>query len=308
MQSAVFESLDEIKTYVRVVEAKSLSAAARALHVSVNAVWSRLERIEQRAGMRLIERTTRAFRVTEAGERVARRARRILDELEAAEQDIAPTDRLRGTVRVAVSSDVAAGAFMSELAQMLEDNPELRVELIGRSRLVEPVAAGVDIVVWPGPVTSQGSSVRKIGSLLWALAAAPSYIAARGAPTSPDELKQHSCLLAIRGRREARWSLVDSRGATHEVEVTSRFESDTTEMLLSALHAGIGIGIRPLREVLDEVNAGRLVRVLPTMTVAPMEVSLVAPAGRLRSAHVRAVAGLLTKRLRWFTGDPRARP
>lgn len=297
----MFENLDEIHTFVRVLDAKSLSAAARSLHVSVNAVWSRLERIEKRAGTRLIERTTRSLRVTEAGERVARRARRILEELQAAERDVSTTPgQLRGTVRVAVSPDVADGPFLSDLRQLLQDNPELRVELIGRSRLIEPVAGGVDIIVWAGPVSTQTSTVRKLGRLDWALVAAPSYVALRGAPTTPEALVDHDCLLAIRGQKESSWTLLDDDGVEHEVPVRSRFESDATEILSAALHAGLGIGIRPLREVRAGVAAGRLVHILPALRFPPLEIALVTPTGRLRSPHVRAVADLLTLRLRWL--------
>ncbi len=308
-ESSMFESLDEIRTFVCLVDMKSLSGAARSLHVSVNAVWSRLERIEARAGTRLVERTTRSLRVTDAGERVARRARRILDELESASQDVAPSDQLRGTVRVAVSPDVASGAFLTDLGQLLSSNPELRVELIGRSRLIEPVAAGVDIIVWPGPVPSQASTIRKIGTLEWALAASPSYVAAHGLPQRAEDLVHHNCLLAIRGRKEETWSLIDADGAARDVPVTSRFESDATEILENAIYAGLGIGIRPLREVRASVDAGRLVHVLPMLRLAPMELSLVAPVGRLRSPHVRAVADVLTRRLRWLAAasQPRAK-
>jgi|JI6StandDraft_1071083.scaffolds.fasta_scaffold07554_2 DNA-binding transcriptional LysR family regulator len=297
----MFENLDEIYTFVRVVDAKSLSAAARSLHVSVNAVWSRLERIERRAGARLIERTTRSLRVTEAGERVARRARRILEELQAAERDIATGPGLvRGTVRVAVSPDVADGTFLADLRQLLQDNPELRVELIGRSRLVEPVAGGVDIIVWAGPVPTQTSTVRKLGRLEWVLGAAPSYVALHGAPVVPEDLACHDCLLAIRGVKESSWTLLDGADAERKVPVRSRFESDASEILSAALYAGLGIGIRPLREVRASVATGRLVHVLPAFRFPPLEVSLVAPTGRLRSPHVRVVADLLTRRLRWL--------
>lgn len=299
----MFESLDEIRTYVRVVDAKSLSAAARGLRVSVNAVWRRLERIEERAGVRLIERTTRALRVTEAGERVARRARRILDELQETEKDIASgSERLRGVVRVAVSADVASGPFLVELRQLLLDNHDLRVELVGRSRLLEPVAAGVDIMVWAGPVPTQSSTVRKLGTMDWALAAAPAYVARRGAPTSPEELSAHDCLLAFRGTKESTWTLLDASGEERVVSVRAQFESDSPEILTGALVVGLGIGIRPLREVLDASRAGQLVHILPAWRLPPMEIALVTPTGRLRVAHVRAMADVLTRRLRALAG------
>jgi len=299
----MFESLDEIRTFVRVVDAKSMSEAARALRVSANAVWQRVERIEKRAGVRLIERTTRSLRVTEAGERVARRARRILDELQESERDIAGgQERLRGSVRVAVSSDVASGPFLQELGQLLQDNPELRVELLGRSRLVEPVAGGVDIIVWVGPVSTQTATIRRIGTMDWALAASPAYVARRGAPTSPEALREHACLTAVRGAKETSWTLVDAAGSERVAQVEAQFESDATEILAGALAAGLGIGIRPLREVLEAVRTGRLVHILPGWRFPPMEIALVTPAGRLRAPHVRAVADLLTRRLRALAG------
>ena len=294
----MFESLDEIRTFVRVVDSKSLSAAARDLRVSVNAVWRRMERIEERAGIRLVERTTRALRVTEEGQRVVRHARRILDELQSAARDAAPTKGLTGVVRVAVSADVASGPFLAELDELLQNNPHLRVELIGRSRLLEPVAAGVDIMVWPGPVPTMASTVRKIGTMEWSFAASPSYVARRGAPLTPSDLARHECLLAYRGKKETTWRLTDTEGNIEEVAVNGRLESDTTEVLTSALHLGMGIGIRPRREVLDANRAGELVHILPQWVLSPMEVSLVTPVGSLRLPHVRAVADILTRRLR----------
>ncbi|MFO0591397.1 MAG: LysR family transcriptional regulator [Polyangiaceae bacterium] len=299
----MFESLDEIRTFVRVVDAKSLSGAARALRVSVNAVWRRLERIEERAGTRLVERTTRSLRVTEAGERVARRARRILDELQETERDVAAgAERLRGSVRVAVSSDVASGPFLLELGQLLGSHPELRVELYGRSRLVEPVAAGVDIMVWVGPISTTTSTVRRLGTMDWALAASPDYVARRGLPARPEDLESHDCLTALRGARESTWTLVDGAGEARSVRVGGQFESDAPEILAGALAAGLGIGIRPLREVQSAAQRGLVVHVLPGFRFSPLEIALVTPSGRLRAPHVRAVADLLTRRLRALAG------
>jgi DNA-binding transcriptional LysR family regulator len=300
----MFESIDEIRTFVRVVEAKSLTAVARELRVSANAVWRRLERIEERAGARLIERTTRTLRVTEAGERVAKHARRILESLdEAARAVVANSEQLRGTVRVAVSSDVAAGSFLLEVRELLDANPEFRVEVLGRSRLIEPVSAGVDIIVWAGPIATLSSTARKVGSLDWALAAAPSYVARRGAPTTPAELSAHDCLLAVRGQKETEWDLLGPDGTAISVPVSARFEADTSEILSSALAAGLGVGLRPLREVREAALEGRLVHILPSFRSAPMEISLVAPIGRLKSPHVRAVADALTRRLRELSSD-----
>lgn len=300
---STFESLDEIRTFVRVVDDKSLSGAARALRVSVNAVWRRLGRIEARAGVQLVERTTRSLRVTAAGERLVPHARRILEELEASERGLcAPTERLRGAVRVALAADVASPRFLAEVGELLRDNPELRVELSARSRLLEPVAAGVDIMLWVGPEMPQSATARKLGLLHWALAASPAYVARHGAPQAPEELSAHACLLALKARKETTWRLVDGEGQAHEVAVRGQLEADIPGILTAAIHAGLGIGMRPRHEVLEGVKSGQLVHVLPGYDLPPMEIALVTPAGRLRVPAVRAVADALTRELLRQTG------
>jgi DNA-binding transcriptional LysR family regulator len=300
---SAFESFDEIRTYVRLVDEKSLSSAARALRVSVNAVWRRLERIEERAGAKLVERTTRALRVTPAGERLAVHARRILEELDASDRGVAtPAETLRGTVRIAVPEDVANAHFIAEIGDLLSRSPQLSVEIVGRSRLIEPVAAGVDLMLWVGPLDSQSATVRKLGVVDWVLTAAPSYIARHGAPRAPEELSEHRCLLALKSKKETIFHLVDANGLKKDARVSGQFEADLPGVLLSALYAGLGIGMRPLREVEEGVERGKLVRVLPEYRLEPMEVSLIAPAGRLRVAAVRAVADVLGREVRRQAG------
>ncbi|MFO0755875.1 MAG: LysR family transcriptional regulator [Byssovorax sp.] len=301
---STFESLDEIRTFVCVIDHKSLSAAARALRVTVNAVWGRLSRIEARAGTKLVSRTTRALHVTPAGERLAVHARRILEELDGLEQEVAsPATGLRGAVRVALASDVATPHFIAEIGEMLRNNPDLHVELSARSRLIDPVAAGVDLMLWVGPEMPQSATVRKLGTLRWALAAAPSYVARHGLPATPDELAEHACLLALKGKKEATFRLVDTAGVARTVPVQGRFEADLPSILLTALHLGLGVGLRPLHEVLLGVRTGQLVQVLPDYHLEPMEIALVSPAGRLKVPAVRAVAEALTRELRRQTGQ-----
>jgi DNA-binding transcriptional LysR family regulator len=299
-----FENFDELRTFVRLVDEKSLSAAARGLRVSVNAVWRRLERIEARAGVKLVDRTTRALHVTAAGERLARHARRILAELEASEHDLAtPAGGLRGVVRVALAADVASPRFIADLGELLRQNPDLHVELVARSRLLPPEQAGVDVVLWVGPDMPQSATVRRLGQLHWVLAAAPGYVARRGAPRTPEEISEHECLLAIKAKKETVWRLVDSAGRAHEVPVRGHLEADLPGILSSALQAGLGIGMRPRYEVLEAEKSGQLLRVLPDYELPPMEIALVTPAGRLRVPAVRAVADALSREILRQAGE-----
>lgn len=300
----MFDSLDDLRTYVRVIETGSLSAAARSLRVSVNAVWRRVGRLEERAGTRLVERTTRALRVTEVGARLAKRARVILDELELAEREVtASVGRLRGVVRVALSPDLARAPLLADLGRLLVDNPALRVEIVGRAVQKDPVTADVDVVVWAGPVASQSSTMRRVCSLAWALAAAPSYVARRGVPVRPEALIEHDCLLVLRPTRETIWTLLDPEGRSVDAPVRGQFESDSAAFLRAALFGGLGIGQWLLGDLTEDVAAGRLVPVLPGYGLRPLEVSLVTPqGGGSRAPAVRAVTEVIAGELRRLAG------
>lgn len=294
----MFESLDEVRTYLRVIDHGSLSAAARAMHLSVNAVWGRLRRIEERAGVRLIERTSRSLRVTELGQRLAQRARRILAELEDSEIDVAlAAQRLVGPVRVGLPTELAQALLVPDLVGVLREHPALHLEILRVGALGE-LSGDLDLLVWGGPVKSQDATIRKIGTLQWVLAAAPSYVSRHGALAAPEDLLSHQCLLALRTPRETSFTLVDEAGEEREVSVQGQLVTDNSEVLLAALHAGLGIGLRPRGEVLAEVQAGRLVHLLPGWTLRPMSVAIIAPPGRLRVPRVRVVADVITRALR----------
>ncbi|MEQ9318611.1 MAG: LysR family transcriptional regulator [Polyangiaceae bacterium] len=295
----MLESIEELRTFCRIVDEGSLSAAARSLALSVNAVSRRLAQLETRLGTRLAERTTRTLRLTDDGQRFYDRCQRILAEVEDAEQTLAPAERgLAGLVRVAVHPTAAHPAMLTELGVLREEHPRLRVHLLARNAPVDPVREGVDILVWSGEVTMQSVVARRILETSWVLACAPSYAERRGVPKRPRDLADHVCLRALRDRPERVWVLRDAKGRDVQARPGGRIDCDDTETLRRALYAGLGIGFRPPGEVKREARAGRLVPVLPRHGLRPVAVHLVTPPGRLRLRRVRAMAELLEKALR----------
>lgn len=295
----MLDDVDGLRAVVAVAQLGSFSAAGRSLRLSTNAVSHRVARLESRLGVRLFERTTRLVRTTAAGDRLLVRAQRVLDELEAVEHDVA-AGNLEGSVRVALPPDLAGPAFFREAGALLASSPGLRLELFGRSTPVDPRREGFDLVVWGGPPSKiPGDLVaRPVGSISWSLCAAAPWLARHGVPQRPEDLVNHRCLLARTPAPEREWTLVDGRGAEVSVPVTGNLESDHPRVLLEALRAGLGIGIRPSREVEAGEAAGEWVRVLPGWRFRPIPVALVAPRGRLRVPAVRLVAQVLEAALR----------
>ena len=290
----MLESIEELRTFRRVINEGSLSAAARSLGLSANAVSRRLAQLESRLGLRLAERTTRRFTLTDEGRRFAVRCERILREIDDAEEDLRPaTSGLRGLVRVAIHPELLRGDFLAKVGDLLAEHSELRVHLLARSVPEDPVRLGVDMGVWPGDVPLQSVVAKRVVEVRWVLACSSEYAERRGVPRRPSELIEHECLRALKRRGESHWALRDRKGNQLEVPVGGQFESDDNETLRAALFAGIGIGLRPRGEVKAEAAAGRLVHVLPSYTFQDLPVHLVAAPGRLRLRRIRAVARLI---------------
>lgn len=295
----MLESLAELKTFLRIVDEGSLSAAARSLGLSLNAVSRRLALLEQRAGARLAHRTTRRLTVTDEGRRLAERCRRILGEVEAAEEDLLPASgAMRGLVRVGLHPELVGEGLLIRLEELLRAHPGVSLHLLARNSPVDPVADGLDLLIWGGEVSLQSVVSRLIAESDWVLAAAVAYAKRAGLPRRPEELAEHDCLRALRARSETTWVLRDGHGKMVTVRVGGRFESDDTALLKAALYAGLGIGLRPRGEVARESAAGRLVPVLPRWRFGSSRIHLVSPPGRMRLPRVRAVAAILEQAAR----------
>ncbi|MDX2019044.1 MAG: LysR substrate-binding domain-containing protein [Deltaproteobacteria bacterium] len=290
----MLESLDELRTFVAVAEEGSLSVVARRLAVSVNAISRRLAQLESRLGTRLALRTTRRLTLTDEGQRLLARSRRILREVEEVEDELRPTaERMTGVVRVALHPQLSTPATLSRFAELMAEEPGLTLQVMARNAPADPIAEGFDLVVWPGPVRLQSVVARKLATLDWALAASPTYMSGRPLPRHPRDLVKHECLRVLRPQPETTWRLRHHSGKSYVAPVAGRFSSDDTATLHAAIQAGLGIGLRPRREVQEAASKGALVHVLPHWGFGDFPVYLVSPPGRLRLARVRAVANLI---------------
>lgn len=292
----MLDSLDDIRTFLRVIDEGSLSGAARTLRMPVNGVSRRLAQLEQKLGASLAQRTTRRFVLTEEGRRFSVRCRRIVAEVDEAEAEFAPqVGGLRGVVRVAVNQEFMTEATLRPIANLLEKNAELAIQIFARNQPVDPIADNLDLALWPGEVPFQGAVAKRVASSEWVMAAAKSYVERFGQPKRIEELARHECLRVMRRTPETHWILRDARGREVSAEIGGRFESDDKAALVAALYLGMGIGLRSRGEVQREAAAGRLIRILPRWQFAKINVSVISAPGRLKIPRVRAVADALAE-------------
>jgi len=286
----VLESLEELRVFARVVEAGSMSAAGRALGMPANTVSRRIAALEERVGVRLLNRTTRSVSLSEHGRTLLGPAHRILEAAEAAEAALRrDREGLSGLVRVGMPS-VLTTDVLTALRPLLLANPGLRLEVAVHDHPVNPVSAGLDVVVMGGALPDSTLVATKLQDVTLVLAASETYLAEFGVPRTPGELAGHRTVDFRTYPPASSWSLSDDRGRECVVPVQPSFEVDDGRALVDAMRAGLGIGsisARVIRRYAD------LRRVLPGWEGYTFPIFAVYPASGQRSARLRAVVDAL---------------
>lgn len=270
--------------FTRIVEAGSLSAAARESNLSQPTLSKHLTELETRLGAQLIQRTTRRSSLTEVGSTFYLRAKRILAEMDEAEADAADLHGSpRGTLRV--GAPVAFGRLhvMPALPAFLRRHPRLVVELEMSDRFTDLVEDGADVMIRIGKLSDMSLIVRHIGSSARVCVASPEYLALRGEPRTPKDLLQHDCIVYTLLSTGNEWHFLGS-SVTDEVRVQGPFRANNADAVRLATLAGLGIAVVPAWLVDDDVTADTLRKLLPDWTPSPVDVSvLYAPTPRVAS-------------------------
>jgi DNA-binding transcriptional LysR family regulator len=287
-------SLDELRAFTAVAESRSFTHAARRLQLTTNAVSLRVRRLEEALGARLFVRTTRSVSLTEEGSLVQRTVRRVLDELDALEGELHPSDaELRGTVRIALPGVLASASFYARLRRLQDAHPRLAVQTFVSNAPIMPSTEGLDVAIFVGPPPETAFVGRRLGRVSWVLVAAPTYLRAHGRPRRPEELAKHRCLRFLSSPPQDEWTLVDRRGREIVVAVGAGYEADDSRALGDAAYAGVGIGLRPAGEATRAVERKLLEVVLPDFRFQPLDIHALLPQGRIRVPRVAACLQVL---------------
>lgn len=264
--------LAQMTTFVRVVDGKSLSAAARSLRLSLPAVSRQLRALETELGTALIVRSTRRLHVTEAGLRWYQDCVRILAEVEEARASARSSNGVRGTLVVSASLTFGSVFVIPRLAQLSRRYPQLVVDLRLDDRLIDLVAEGADLAIRAGSQPPDSSTIvaRPLLTMQRVLVASPGWLRKNGTPREPRQLAGAICLVQVTPAGSVvRWQL--QRGDSVETpEVLGRLRSNAPIALRDLALAGAGIAYLPDFLVAADLSQGRLRRVLPEWSSAPI--------------------------------------
>jgi DNA-binding transcriptional LysR family regulator len=297
----MLDDVSELRTFVRIVGAGSLSAAGREMGLALSVVSKRLAMLERRTGMRLLARSTRHLALTEEGQTLYDRAQRILAEVDEAEAALTNGSvEPQGVLRV--SAPVALGrAHVSPVCRdLVRAHPKVSIDLTLTDRLVELIDEGMDVVVRIGAPKDSGLVMRKLVDNHRIVVGAPDYLERRGTPMAPADLEDHECL-QYRGVG-THWSLVGPGGEAAQIKSASRLRSDNGEVAHDWALAGCGLIFKSWVDVEPDLRSGRLVHVLPHWRSDPAPVCALFPSTRQLPTRVRLFVDAMVDRLSRFAG------
>jgi DNA-binding transcriptional LysR family regulator len=287
------DRLHEMEMFVRVVEAGSFSAAARDLSMGQPAVSKTIASLEDRLGVRLLTRSTRKLSPTEAGIAFYERAVRSIgeaNEAEAAAQGAGAG--LEGRLRVSVPVTFARLHVVPKLGSFLDAHPKVQVDLVMDDRMVDLVAENIDVALRMGELTDSALKARRLAQAQRLVVASPAYLARRGVPCTPADLLEHDGIIYGQSAGGQEWLF---RRGTSETSVylRTRLKLSAAEGVREAVLAGQGFAIASRWMFAPELKSGEVLSVLEEWTLAPMDLWVIYPSGRLTSAKARAF-------IRWF--------
>lgn len=306
LSGASGDRIELLHTFVRIVEAGSLSAAAEQLAATQPTISRRLQALERQLGVRLLQRTTHSMRLTLDGERCYERARELLSNWASFESDMrGVSDEPEGVLRVIVPHAFGQARLIAPLAQYLLRYPRMQVEwLLHDDRAIQDyIAAGIDCAIQVGEVTDPGLVAIRLSQVPRIVAAAPALLGGAPLPQDPGELAELPWLaLRTYYRNEVTLSHADS-GKRRRFAIAPRFSTDSLFALRSAMQHGLGVGIASAWVLADDLASGTLVRLAPQWRAAPLPVSLVYPYARFYPARLRRFAELIREGAPAIFGD-----
>ncbi len=254
----------EMEAFVRSIELGGFSAAARELKLTPSALSKLVSRLERALRVRLLSRTTRKLTPTPEGELFLARCRRILAEMEDAENEVGRArERPRGHLRMHVGVGFGTHQLVPAMPRFVERYPEVEVELLIEDRKVDLMKDGADLAVRPATFADPSLVARKICEVERVVCASPKYLARHGEPRLPEDLAKHNCINLVAGSPSyARWSF-DTPAGRQVVQVAGGISANNAECVLT--FGVLGLGIVRLNEfiVSDDIRNGNLVPVLP---------------------------------------------
>ena len=293
-------NLNDIAVFMAVADAGSFSAGGRVSGLTRSAAGKAVARLEERLGVRLLNRTTRALSLTDEGRSFHAHGLRIVDAVDQAEASVStPTGVPRGVLRLSAPHAFGQRVVMPFIEKFLDRWPATQIEASFTDRLVDVVDEGFDLVIRFGAASADSRLIsRVIARDRYLLVASVDYVDRHGQPSSLDELRDHQCVAFYNRGQRQQWRFLDVSGQWATIQVRNRLRLDSGEALHNAIARSLGIGLMPGFLVDQDVQSGRFVHILPEILTEMVEISVIYPDRRLLDPRVRQFVDLLSSGLR----------
>jgi DNA-binding transcriptional LysR family regulator len=283
-----------LEAFARVVETGSFTAAARAMQTAKSSVSETVRALEERLGVRLLDRTTRRVRATAAGERLYARCRKLIDDAEAARAEARQGQTTpAGTLRVAAPEGFSPRYVVPSIQGFLARHPAVEVELVEAAAVANMVEERIDVAVRIVEAPDPNLVARRLGASRIVVVASPGYLAHAGVPQVPWDVQRHRCV----GFAPLAWRNLWRLGMD-EVPIRAALVTNNSESLRTAAIGGLGLVALPDWLVSDAVAAGQVVRVLAEHPTPVSGIFAVYPSNRLIAPAVKAFVDHLARDLK----------
>jgi len=291
---------NDLRYFALIVDHGGFTAAERISHITKSKLSRRVAMLEDRLGVRLLQRSTRRLALTEAGQAFYEHCAAMVVEADAAREAV---EQLRsepsGTIRMTCPASMAQFYITRIVADYMRQFPKVRVELDATDRVVNLVEERVDLALRArfGSITEPGLVARRLASGRLILVASPAYVGVRSPPETPEQLAQHDTIGALRYGGEQSWSLVASDGREMKVTVHPRLLCSDFSVQHQAALSGVGVALLPQRIAWSGLHDGSLVRVAKEWATPDTDIHVVYPSRRGMLPSIRTMVDYLVERV-----------
>jgi len=295
--------LNDYFYYVHVIDKQGFSAAAKALNIPKSKLSRHVAKLEQRLDVQLIQRTSRHFKITEAGQVFYIHAKALIEEMEVAESVMQRRKgELSGQVTLSCSVGVAQFAIKNLLIDFLQKYPNIELVQQVTNQAIDMVSSGIDLAIrgHNEPLPESNLIQRHLAEVSWHLFASPAYLERKGQIQTPDDLPKQQALKLGWQPSSGHWTLQNGDGVKKNISFTPLLCSDDISTLKQAAIDGMGVVSLPNYTCKDAIASGELVRILPEWISGTAQLSLLTPTRRGHSSAVHALKDYLTKEFRRY--------
>lgn len=291
--------MQSMAVFRRVVEAKNFSAVARETNMSQSTVSKHIAALEERLGTKLLNRSTRSLKLTEAGKEYYHHCIRILNDFQEAEASVGKGKiKPTGTLRISTSAAFGRNCILPYLKEFFDSYPDINVDLLFDDEYVDLVKQGIDLAIRIGPLEDSTLIARKIGSSPRLVLASPDYLVKHGRPKKPSDLSKHDCLFFSLQKSPDLWYFNSIQEGDESVRVTGRLKASSPDAICDATVQGLGISIMCEWYAREQIKNGRLKVILEDYRPTTFDIHAVYPERKFVPQKVKRMIDFLAEKVK----------